>query len=77
MGLDMYGYTMNAEFAAGRQTDVMPTTEEERKQLEDTPGFFFGGEEIYPEDIEETKKFIAAARAALANGLAVFYDSWW
>lgn len=132
MGLDMYDYTMSAEFAAGRQTDVMPTTEEEREkaqltdiaywrkfnhlhgwmenlyrekggvevfncrtvrlelddlerleqalennELEYTPGFFFGGKEIYPEDIEETKKFIAAARAALANGLAVFYDSWW
>lgn len=49
----------------------------ENNELEHTPGFFFGGEEIYPEDIEETKKFIAAARAALANGLAVFYDSWW
>lgn len=45
--------------------------------LEHTPGFFFGGEEIYPEDIEDTEKFIAAAREALANGLAVFYDSWW
>ncbi|MFC3875551.1 phosphoglycerate kinase [Neisseria musculi] len=132
MGLDMYGYTMRAEFAGERQTDVMPATEEEREQaqladiaywrkfnhlhgwmeklyrekggvevfncrtvrlelddlerleralanneLEYTPGCFFGGKEIYPEDITETEKFIAAARAALANGLAVFYDSWW
>lgn len=46
-------------------------------ELEHTPGFFFGGEEIYPEDIEDTEKFIAAARHALAEGLAVFYDSWW
>ncbi|EGV38771.1 hypothetical protein l11_02180 [Neisseria weaveri LMG 5135] len=133
MGLDMYGYTMRAEFAGDRQTDVMPQTDEEREQaqltdiaywrkfnhlhgwmeelyrekggqdevfncrtvrleledlerleqelekdeLEYTPGFFFGGEEVYPEDIEETKKFIATARDAIANGLAVFYDSWW
>lgn len=133
MGLDMYGYTMRAEFAGDRQTDVMPKTDEERGQaqltdiaywrkfnhlhgwmeklyrekggkcevfncrtvrleladlerleqaldngeLEHTPGFFFGGEEVYPEDIEETKIFIAAARDAIANGLTVFYDSWW
>ncbi|WP_197272088.1 phosphoglycerate kinase [Neisseria sp. 83E34] len=133
MGLDMYGYTMCAEFAGDRQTDVMPKTDEEREQaqltdiaywrkfnhlhgwmeelyrekggqeeifncrtvrleledlerleqaldnneLEHTPGFFFGGEEVYPEDIEDTKKFIAAAREVIANGLAVFYDSWW
>ncbi|QEY25807.1 phosphoglycerate kinase [Neisseria zalophi] len=133
MGLDMYGYTMRAEFAGDRQTDVMPETDEEREQaqltdiaywrkynhlhgwmeklyrikggkeevfncrtvrldltdlerleqalendeLEYTPGFFFGGKEVYAEDIEETKKFIAVARDAIANGLAVFYDSWW
>ncbi|MFS6937878.1 phosphoglycerate kinase [Neisseria animaloris] len=44
----------------------------ENGELEHTQGFFFGGEEVYPEDIEDTKKFIAAAREAIANGLAVF-----
>ena len=95
MGLDMYGYTMRAEFAGDRQTDVMPRTDEEREQaqlsedlerleqalekdeLEYTPGFFFGGAEIYPENIETTRAFIQNARAALNQGLAVFYDSWW
>lgn len=130
MGLDMYGYTMCAEFAGNRQTDVMPKTDEEREQaqitdiaywrkfnhlygwmetlyrekggtdvfncrtvrleledlarleadldggkLEHTPGFFFGGDEIYPEDITETKAFIEKARAAIGAELAVFYDS--
>ena len=133
MGLDMYAYTMRAEFVGDRQTDVMPTTDEEREQaelteiaywrkfnhlhgwmenlyrekggqeeifncrtvrleLEDlarleqalkndelkhTPGFFFGGEEIYPADIKATNEFIATARDAIQNGLTVFYDSWW
>lgn len=132
MGFDMYGYTMRAEFAGDRQTDVMPKTDEESEQaqltriaywrkfnhlhgwmeslyrekggedvfncrtvrlelndlerleqalkndeLEHTPGFFFGGEEIYAEDIEETENFIDSARVALAEGLAVFYNSWW
>lgn len=129
----MYAYTMRAEFVGDRQTDVMPTTDEEREQaelteiaywrkfnhlhgwmenlyrekggqeeifncrtvrleLEDlarleqalkndelkhTPGFFFGGEEIYAEDIKATNAFIATARDAIQNGLTVFYDSWW
>ena len=34
MGLDMYGYTMRAEFAGDRQTDVMPRTDEEREQAQ-------------------------------------------
>lgn len=133
MGLDMYAYTMRAEFVGDRQTDVMPTTDEEREQaelteiaywrkfnhlhgwmenlyrekggqenifncrtvrlelddlerleqalkndeLKHTPGFFFGGEEIYPADIKATNEFIATARDAIQNGLTVFYDSWW
>lgn len=131
MGLDMYGYTMRAEFVGERQTDVIVREEEAEQvqlsdiaywrkfnhlhgwmeklyrekggtdvfncrtvrleledlarleadldggKLEHTPGFFFGGDEIYPEDIAETKAFIEKARAAIAAGLAVFYDSWW
>ena len=133
MGLDMYGYTMRAEYAAERQTDVSVESEAEKEaaqvtdiaywrkfnhlhgwmenlyyvkggikepfnccnvrldeddlnrleqaldanSLEHTPGFFFGGEKIYPDDITDTRAFIAQARAALAAGLAVFYDSWW
>lgn len=131
MGLDMYGYTMCAEFAGNRQTDVNVREDEvEQAQLKDiaywrkfnhlhgwmedlyrekdgtdvfncrtvrleledlarleadldggklehTLGFFFGDDEIYPEDITETKAFIEKARAAIAAGLAVFYDSWW
>ena len=132
MGLDMYGYTMRAEFVGDRQTDVNVREEEQeqaelthfaywrkfnhlhgwmeelyrekggsqevfncctvRLELEDlarleadlngdklkyTPGFFFGDDEIYPEDIEEIKAFIEKSRAAISAGLAVFYDSWW
>ena len=108
MSLDMYGYTMNAEFVGDRQTDVN-VSEDERdeaelnqfaywrkftvrleledlerleadlneEKLEHTPGFFFGDSQIYPDDITETKTFIANARLAIAEGRAVFYDSWW
>jgi hypothetical protein len=40
-------------------------------------GFFFGIQEIYPEDLESVATFIKVARQALADGKAVFYDSWW
>lgn len=41
-------------------------------------GFFFGGPEIYPGDIEQTHKFIEKATAVLKDGThAIFYTSWW
>jgi hypothetical protein len=40
-------------------------------------GFFFGAQEIYPEDLESVSDFVKVARQALADGKAVFYDSWW
>ena len=40
-------------------------------------GFFFGAPDIYPEHIEDTRKFIADAREEIKNHNAVYYDSWW
>ena len=40
-------------------------------------GFFFAVTEIYPEDLESVADFVAKARQALADGNAVYYDSWW
>ncbi len=40
-------------------------------------GFFFGSQTIYPEDLESIADFVAKARAAIAEGKAVYYDSWW
>ena len=40
-------------------------------------GFFFGSQEIYPEDLESVADFIKLSRQAIAEGKAVFYDSWW
>ena len=45
--------------------------------LQPRAGFFFGNQQIYPEDIESTRKFIADARAAFADGQDVYYNSWW
>lgn len=40
-------------------------------------GFFFGTQEIYPEDIEATTAFIGKALTAIDSGKQVYYDSWW
>ena len=41
-------------------------------------GFFFGDtSSIHPEDLESVGDFVKVARQALADGKAVFYDSWW
>jgi len=40
-------------------------------------GFFFGVQEIDSEDIESVATFVKVAREAIADGKAVFYDSWW
>jgi hypothetical protein len=47
------------------------------KRLTPTPGFFFGDQTIYPEDIESTLEFVGKALAAITNGKEVYYDSWW
>jgi hypothetical protein len=48
-----------------------------KRQLVHTPGFFFGGDTMYSEDVEKTEKFIEDAKQALLDGDAVFYYSWW
>jgi hypothetical protein len=43
--------------------------------LPHTTGFFFG--ESRPERRQNDLEFIGKAREALAQGFAVYYDSWW
>ena len=45
--------------------------------LPHTPGFFFGGDTLHPEDIEDLKTFIQEAKDELAAGRVVYYSSWW
>lgn len=41
-------------------------------------GFFFGGSEIYPGDIERTLEFIEKSSEVLkTDTYAIFYTSWW
>ena len=128
MGLDMYAFTVPAEWAGDTDTDYAPDADRKTTELfywrkfnalhgwmqdlyrikggksdvfncntvrldakdldrleMDTGnnklvpinGFFFGVTEIYPEDLESVADFIAKAREALADGQAVYYDSWW
>lgn len=43
--------------------------------LPQTEGFFFG--QTQGDELDDDLTFIAKARAAIANGLTVYYDSWW
>lgn len=45
--------------------------------LKPTEGFFFGQQEVYPEDVQDALKFIGTAMAEIARGRVVYYDSWW
>lgn len=45
------------------------------ESLPHTQGFFFG--ETDGTEIDDDLAFIEKARAAMAQGLTVFYDSWW
>lgn len=47
------------------------------EKLEPAEGFFFGSQEIYPEDVEATKEFINKAYSEIDKGNVVYYDSWW
>lgn len=58
-------------------SDDLDTLERGVNELQPVEGFFFGEQTIYPEDLESIADFIAKARQALADGKAVFYDSWW
>ena len=44
-------------------------------ELPDTTGFFFGSSD--GSETNDDLAFIAKARAAIAEGNAVFYSSWW
>ena len=49
----------------------------QEKRLSPMKGFFFGDDKLHEYDLESLTKFIKDARAAIAEGKAVFYDSWW
>ena len=45
--------------------------------LPETTGFFFGNNPPDNESLSRDLKFIQAARDIIAEGDAVYYDSWW
>lgn len=48
------------------------------KAIPATEGFFFGsGEPFSDDDKHKVLQFVSKARAAITNGKAVFYYSWW
>lgn len=51
--------------------------ETELPDLKPVEGFFFGGQEIYPEDMDSLRVFIEDARDIINSGNMVYYNSWW
>jgi hypothetical protein len=51
--------------------------EDQIDDLKPTKGFFFGAQEVDPEHVKELREFLKKANAAIDDGYAVFYDSWW
>lgn len=48
------------------------------KELEPRGGFFFGStEDLDEDDYANVEDFIVKAKQAIADGYAVYYDSWW
>jgi hypothetical protein len=53
------------------QTDLLNSA------LPQTTGFFFGNNPPDMDSLAEDLKFVQRARDAIADGRAVYYDSWW
>lgn len=51
--------------------------EAELPDLKPVGGFFFGAQEIYPEDIDSLHVFIQDSRDIIESGNMVYYNSWW
>ena len=45
--------------------------------LKPIEGFFFGPQEIDPEDIKDTHEFISAGKMFIEDGKEIYYSSWW
>ena len=45
--------------------------------LRPVDGFFFGSQTVEAYQIESASEFIVKARAAIAEGLTVYYTPWW
>ena len=76
MGLDMFAWRVKAEDIVD---DLTIRREEDGRNgaLPHTEGFFFGNNPPDDESLKEDLQFIQKARDAIAEGDAVYYDSWW
>ena len=67
----------NCDYVRLTPDDLKQLKADMKKGLQPRQGFFWGAQEIYPEDIKTTKKFIKDATAEMKSGRAVVYTSWW
>jgi len=88
---DLHGWMEKLYYKKGGDADSfncvkMRLTMEDLDQLEkdvlanklpETTGFFFGNNPPDEDSIRYDMEFIGKAKAAIAGGMAVYYDSWW
>ena len=86
----LHGWMQNLYYSKGGKSDEfncdnvridlddLDDLEEVLKEglLRPVDGFFFGSQTVEPEDVESAQEFIGKARAAIAEGLTVYYLAW-
>ena len=87
----LHGWMQDLYYAKGGKSDDfncdnVQLTADDLDALEDflkngllrpVDGFFFGSQTVEAYQIESAAEFIGKARAAIAEGLTVYYTSWW
>jgi hypothetical protein len=87
---NLHGWMAELYYSKGGSKDVFNCTTvrlmphdldrlwNEAQNLKPKNGFFWGDQEDMTDDrVEDVKAFVTNARAAIAEGKAVIYDSWW
>ena len=60
------------------EVDLLRQTTKNESLFPPESGFFFGNEsELTDDDVDSIRDFITKSRAAIADGFAIVYDSWW
>lgn len=60
------------------EADLLRQTTKNESLFPPESGFFFGNEtELDTDDVDSIMDFIKKSRAAIADGFAIVYDSWW
>lgn len=69
-------FNCNAVVLTEQDLDAL-MEQSEKGLLKPLEGFFFGEQEVYPEDLETVSMFVAVSKTEMHFGRVVYYTSWW